>query len=116
MTVNHPKKWWAIFKDIYKNADVEDGIPPIKLNGNINTNNHHKAGVFNIHLIAASSVNDDHVNLPYEPAIKDDNLNLNRIKLSSTDVEDQIKLLDVNKAFGPDGLQELLKKVANPSV
>ena len=35
--VIHPKKWWATLNDIYKNADVEDGILPIEIDGNIIT-------------------------------------------------------------------------------
>ena len=108
--VIHPKKWWATLKDIYKNADVEYGIPPIEVEGNIITDDRQKAEAFNKHFIAASSVNDEYVNLPYEPAIRDDDFNLNNINISSTDVEDQIKLLDVHKAFGPDGISPRIVK------
>ena len=111
----NPKKWWTVLKDVYKNSEIDDSIPPLEIQNTIITNDTEKAQAFNKHFIKASTLNDDQVDLPYEPDIRDDLFDLTTIDISITDVEDQIKLLDVNKASGPDGISpRIIKECCNP--
>ena len=111
----NPKTWWTILKEVYKNCDIEDGIPPIEIQNHILTDDAAKAEAFNKHFIAASKVDDSHTDLPFDPQIRDDNFDLNLIHVTVSDVEDQIKLLDVNKAFGPDGISpKIIKECIGP--
>ena len=102
-------------KDVYKNCDIEDGIPPIEFQNHILAEDSAKAQAFNKHFIAASKTIDSHTDLPFDPQIRDDSFHLNFINITVSDVEDQIKLLDVNKAFGPDGISpKIIKECIGP--
>ena len=38
----NPKKWWSLLKNVYKNGDVEDSIPPLEVDGELICNDSEK--------------------------------------------------------------------------
>ena len=61
-----------------------------------------KATAFNDFFLEASTLDDSNHEVPCDDFIVD--AGLNRIEITLQDVVDQLKCLDTNKSFGPDGI------------
>ena len=108
------KKWWSLIKKVQKSNDLHDTIPPLHVDGDILTDNKEKANAFNSYFKKASTLDDSHASLPNEPVIFQ--YGLNSIHITMEDVTDQIKALDVNKAFGPDLISPRFLKEGGPVI
>ena len=106
------KRWWSLLKTVYKNCDMPDQIPPIEVNGNQITDDKEKANVFKNYFASISSFDGD-FNLPDEPIIiRGDTLE--SITVTNQDILDQLKMINVNKAYGIDEISpRLLKESGN---
>ena len=111
MGKENPKKWWSILKNILGQTNESD-IPPIKIGDTIITDNKEKADAFNQFFVESSTLNDDNVNLPNQENID----GLDNILVSENDVLDQLANLDINKAYGPDGIPPKLLKEARKEI
>ena len=105
------KKWWHILKDILGQTS-DSQYPPLHVNNEIIVNDRLKAEAFNNFFAKASDLDDsNHPLPPDEPNFHDQ---LNDIEITETDVMDQLNLLDINKAYGPDGVPpRILKEAKN---
>ena len=107
----HPKKWWKIAKSfIKKDADKGSCYPPIKVNGDIVTDDKEKAEAFNNHFIKFSTVNAEHAPVP--DGTTRVNQTLKDITITEKDVIDLLKALDIKKASGPDQISQKMLKEA----
>ena len=104
------KKWWTLLKKVYTGSDCFDTIPPIEINNKIVTDDQEKAELFNEFFATASSVDDKNASLPNQGRVFLMGNNLNDIIVTEKEVSDQIKLLDSNKSYGPDGISPLFIK------
>ncbi len=86
-------------------------IPPLEVGGKIITDNRQKAEVFNDFFTQVSSLDDENAELPQD-FINDVVNRLDEIVVTEQDVHDQLKILDTNKAYGPDGIPPRLLKEA----
>ena len=110
--VRNSKKWWNLLKSVYSNNISYNGIPPMKDNDRLVSSDYEKAQLFNKHFLSTSKLNDNNCTLPNDPFIHESILN--NIIITEQDVNDQLKTLDTNKAFGPDQISpKLLKEAAN---
>jgi hypothetical protein len=112
---NNPKKWWSLLKQINKNNYSSDTIPPIELNNVILTDDADKAEAFNDFFLSVTELDDSNAFLPHEPVINPVIDRLEFIEITATDINDQLGLIDVSKAYGPDEISpRLLKEGGNP--
>ena len=114
-SLRNSKKWWKLLKSVHRNNDLSDEIPPIEYNGKIYCDDKDKANIFNNYFVSISSIEskDAETRLPDIPDIFLGN-ELEFIQITTGDVEDQLKTLDVNKAYGSDSIPpQLLKEGGN---
>jgi hypothetical protein len=109
------KKWWTLLKQIYKNNDIEDTIPPLHYNNETITDDKEKADAFNIFFLSVTSLNDNNSELPPNNPVIAGNF-IETIHITENDVLDQLKLLDTNKSYGPDGISPKLLKEGGHSI
>ena len=84
-------------------------IPPMTTsNGHIIIDDEDKANAFNDFFVSASFLDDSNANLP--PDELSEVQPLDNIIITEEEVHDQIKLLDVNKAYGPDNISPVFLK------
>ena len=100
------RQWWKVAKQFLKsNGDSE--IPILIENNTQFKTPAEKASLLNSYFCDQSNVDDSHASLPpFEPP----DIALNNITVTDTDVEDVLKLLNVNKACGPDLISPKLLK------
>ena len=101
------KKWWTILKSLLGQAH-ESAFPPLDYEGNIIVNDKEKADAFNEFFSNASRIDDSNAQLPDLQPVTD--ASLQSIEVTVQDVLDQLKALDVSKAYGPDGIPPRLFK------
>jgi hypothetical protein len=102
------KTYYKLAKEVF-NQQHDAALPPINLeNGEIIVNNSLKAEAFNNFFASASHVNDANASLPDKcepfPGIS----KLNNIVISETEIDDQLKILIANKAYGHDRISPRL--------
>ena len=100
------KQWWKITKQFLKQSNDSD-IPLIIHNGEHHSSSIDKANIINDYFSAQSTVDDTHATLP--PLNPSDTV-LSEIVVSEQDVNDVLKLIDGNKACGPDLVSPKLLK------
>ena len=101
-----PKQWWKVAKQFLKNNnDIEI---PLLVQDNIQYSTPiEKATLLNSYFCEQSNIDDSHASLPVlEPPVNV----LNHIDISVSDTEDILKLLNCNKASGPDLISPRLLK------
>ena len=100
------KQWWKIAKQFLK-QNTESNISLLIENNRQYSEPVDKANILNNYFCEQSNVDDSHAFLPpFEPSASF----LDGINISETDVEDVLKLLDNNKACGPDLINPRLLK------
>ena len=74
-----------------------------------------KATIFNDLFISKSEIDDSGILPPNDNSLQDiANEQLNHIDITLQDVIDQLATLDINKAYGPDGIgPKVLKNISN---
>ena len=105
------KKWWTLLKQVYKNNDIHEGIPPLEVDNKILNDDRDKAEAFNDFFLSVTSLDDSNKDLPDDPQIMNI-ISLDSLHVTENDVLDQIKCLDVNKSYGPDGISPRIIKEA----
>ena len=100
------KQWWKVAKQFLK-QNTESNISLLIENNRQYSEPIDKANILNNYFCEQSNVDDSHASLPpFEPSASF----LDGINISETDVEDVLKLLDNNKASGPDLINPRLLK------
>ena len=113
---NDKKKFWKIIRHFVKDKDSSSLLPPILDPDNTNQNkfgflDSEKAEILNKYFVSISTVDDSTTHLPNSEQ-KCQNL-LSSIECSPDEIESLIKLLNVNKATGPDIISnKMLKPVS----
>ena len=103
------KQWWTVTKQFLKQNKDSD-ISCIIQNDNYYTTAHDKATIINNFFCSQSTVDDSHTSLPPMELPAE---SLGIIQISTQDVEDVLKLLNVSKSSGSDLISpRLLKEVA----
>lgn len=110
----NPKKWWKVLKEILGQCDNSE-IPPIHVNDEILVDTKEKANAFNEYFSSVTEINDLNQVLPdNDPSIINNENCLNQVTITEQDVLDQLKILDINKAYGPDSISpKILKEAAH---
>ena len=106
----HNKKWWSLLKQVYSNSDSMESIPPLNYEDKIIIDNKEKTELFNKFFLEASSLDTSNAELPTNGNVLNIGPELISINISKEDVMDQLKVLDVTKAYGPDGLSPIFFK------
>ena len=105
-----PGKWWRIAKSISNFTKARDPPPFLEHDGQICIHPSNKVEILNTHF---SNI----ANIDNEPVISDNvtplPCHLNEFIITEQEILDQLKILNVNKPAGPDGVSpRLLKDIA----
>ena len=103
------KKWWTLLKQVYSNNSIQ-AIPPIETDNSIITNDKDKADAFNTYFVEASSLEDTNATLPENVELFGNVQILENVDITDEDIDDQLQIMDVNKAYGPDCIPPRLLK------
>jgi hypothetical protein len=110
----NPKRWWTIAKDTMgktKNAT----IPSMVSNNEVYDSDYDKAKLFNDYFLEVQSLpNAPPEELPEEPPSIQSRLE--HLTIQEKDVNDILLCLNVNKAYGPDGIGPKILKEGRPSL
>ncbi|CAG2219960.1 unnamed protein product [Mytilus edulis] len=106
-----PGKWWRIAKSVSNFTKNRDSPPFLEHDGQIFIHPLDKSEILNNHFA-------DIANIDIEPEIPDNNepppCHLNKFVITEKEILDQLKILNVNKPAGPDGISpRILKEVAS---
>ena len=112
----NPKKWWSLLKSVYSNSELNETIPPLTDGDRIITDAKEKAQLLNEFFVSASTIDESKGTLPDTPHLLNNPDMLENIIITEKDVEDQIKVLDCNKAFGPDEISPYFLKKGGPQI
>ena len=113
---NDKKKFWHIIRHFVKSNNTSGNIPPLVIDSAGHQNvycftDEEKAECLNNYFTSISNVDDSNTQLPF-PQIKCQNT-VSSISCTPSEVETLIKLLNPNKATGPDNVSnKMLKAVA----
>ena len=107
---NCSNDWWKTLKTFIKPSQFSS-IPPIKVNGTINSD---KANILNDYFTEQSSLDDSNATLPED--LDHPDFTLNSISVTANEVEAVLKSLQIGKVAGPDAINNrILQKLAQPS-
>jgi len=107
------KQWWKVLKQVGKMGNSNASIPPIEDGNDIVTNDKNKAEIFNTFFQHISRLNDSGVDVPREHRMNNERL-LSNVRVTESDILDQLSILDTSKAYGPDGIPpKLLREAGN---
>ena len=109
------KSFFKITKSIMK-GEIENKIPSIYNNNNVINKDLEKAELFNTYFASASKLDDSTATLPFDeyPTVS---VNVfDNITIYESEVVDQLKTLDLNKSYGPDGIAPLFLKIGTNSL
>ena len=110
----NPKKWWSLVSQTMGKAK-KSSFPVMENKGVLYSTDKEKAELFNQVYLESSNLSGDHFDLPeVVPAV--DHETLEEIVVLEKDVEDVLKCLDTNKAYGPDNVSPRLVKEAGPAI
>ena len=104
------KTWWTLLKSIYSNTDSSLSVPPLETNNKTIVDDKEKAEAFNTFFLEASQIDDSDAKLPLNHNITEHINSLSSIDIKRKDVQDQMQILNTNKAYGPDGLSPIFIK------
>jgi hypothetical protein len=115
---NNPKKWWQLLKDLMQTTKTES-IPPLIVDDTLINDDVSKANACNKAFAKITHVESLYNELPILESIPDvnnDTDQINNIVITEQEVLDQLKILNVSKSYGPDGIPPLLLKEAGQSI
>jgi hypothetical protein len=110
----NPRKWWQLVGQTMGTSKKSNY--PVMIRGNkICETDKEKADAFNDTYIESSNMAGDNFEIPEHvvPLVND---HLDNIIVKEKDVEDILKCIDTNKAYGPDNISPRLLKEAGPSI
>jgi hypothetical protein len=111
---SNPKKWWSVAKETMGNRK-QSTIPSMLANGEVHNTDEEKAKLFNDYFLEVQSL----PNQPVDPIFEDKappEETIEMITISNKDVDDALKCLDTNKAYGPDGISPKVLKEGRPAI
>jgi hypothetical protein len=111
---NNPKKWWSLVGQTM-GTSKKSNYPVMIHDNKICESDKDKAEAFNDTYVKSSTLNDDDFEVP-DVQMELDHEPIEHIRILEKDVDDIIKCLDVNKAYGPDNVSPKLLKEARPSI
>ncbi|MCG8048301.1 MAG: reverse transcriptase family protein [Candidatus Thiodiazotropha endolucinida] len=105
---NNIKSWWKLSKQALNIDRTTESIPQLIHNNQQIENDQEKADVLNTYFIAQSQLRDANTNLPeiQQPPYE----KLHTIDITSSDIRDILRALNVSKASGPDLISPRLLK------
>jgi hypothetical protein len=110
----NPKKWWTLVGEVM-GSSKKSSYPVIIKDGVQCLTDQEKAQAFNETFLASSKLTGDNFDLP--EGIPDiDHDSLDNIIIKEKDVEDVIKNINTNKAYGPDNISPKLIKEGGPAI
>ena len=110
----NPKKWWSVAKETMGNRK-QSTIPSMMANNEVYNTDEEKAKLFNDYFLEVQSL----PNEPEDPTFDEQDPpdeTIEMITISNKDVDDALKCLDANKAYGPDGISPKVLKEGRPSL
>ena len=108
-----PGKWWRIIKSLTKLTNSYKPLPPIKSSGQTLFHPIEKANVLNNYFADISSL-DDEPDIPlHGPGPPN---HMENFFITDEEVLDQIKILNLNKPPGPDGISPVILKNISHSI
>ena len=110
----NPQKWWSLVGEVM-GTSKKSSYPVIIRNGVQCLSDKEKAQAFNETYLESSNLTGDNFDLD-ETEITCEHETLDTIEISERDVEDVLKCIDTNKAYGPDDISPKLLKEAGPSI
>jgi hypothetical protein len=110
----NPKKWWSLVGQVM-GSSKKSKYPAIVKDGVIYSTDKEKAQAFNDTFVASSNMTEDDYDAPMED-ITPPHDKLDHIEVLEKDVEDILKGINTNKAYGPDNVSPRLIKEAGPSI
>ena len=110
----NPKKWWTMVGEIM-GTSKKSSYPVIIKDGVQCLTDKEKAQAFNQTYLDSSNLTGDNFELD-DPIEDIDHEVLEHIEITEKDVEDVIKGINTNKAYGPDNISPRLIKEAGPSI
>ena len=110
----NPKKWWSLVGQTM-GTTKKSNYPVIIKDGISYVTDKEKAQAFNDTYIASSNLVGDEYEIPLDDIIPEHIL-LDNIDIKEQDVEDIIKIINTNKAYGPDKISPRLIKEAGSSI
>ena len=109
--VDSIKNWWKKLRSLAGLPTKSSDYPPILVNDMYIDDDREKANAFNLFFCNQSRVDDSSANIPnYVPSENGESLNF--IVITQEEVYDQLLILDVSKATGPDGISPRFLKYA----
>jgi hypothetical protein len=113
-TRTNPKKWWSVAKETMGNRKLSS-IPSMMSNNEVYTTDEEKAKLFNDYFLGVQSL----PNQPENPTFEDQDTpdeTIEMVTITNKDVDDALKCLDPNKAYGPDGIGPKVLKEGRPAL
>ena len=108
--IKNSKKWWTLLKQVNNNNKISDSIPPIENGTSFVVDDKLKADLFNKFFLEASYINEEGATLPDHQNILHMENELHNIQVTQDDVFDQMQILKINKAYGPDSIPPVFIK------
>ena len=109
---SNPKKWWSVAKEKMGNRKAST-IPSMLSGDEVHNTDEAKAKLFNDYFLEVQSLPDQPQNPTFEEEEDPENT-LDMITIVPKDVEDVLKCLNPNKAYGPDGISPRVLKEGGP--
>ena len=106
------KECWNLYKSVL-NIHNKPSIPTLLDDDTPITDDKDKANVFNEFFLSNSQLDDSNTELPES---RGSDTTLDQIEITIKDVSDQISLLDITKAYGPDNISPRLLKLLGETV
>ena len=110
----NPQKWWSVAKETMGNRK-QSTIPSMMANNEVHNTDEEKAKLFNDYFLEVQSL----PNQPEDPMFEEQeepNETIEMITITNKDVDDTLKCLDTNKAYGPDGISPKVLKEGRPAL
>ena len=108
------KRFFGFAKECFSKSKDNSMPPIITDDGDIIVNDCDKASHFNNFFASSSRINESSGSLPSNADCKVNKLN--EIEVQDFEVFDQIKFLDCNKSYGPDGISPKFIKMAGQTI
>ena len=105
------RKWWKTVKEMLGKGK-KDSYPPLIINNSFIYDDKHKANNFNKYFLSQNQIDTTNAKLPMYNEYNDHEI-LDKIEANEAEVLDYIKIIDVNKSTGHDGIGPTLLKMAS---
>ena len=110
----NPKKWWSVAKETMGHRKTST-IPSMITDNEVHNTDEAKANLFNDYFLEVQSLPDQPEAPIFEEHEPPENT-LEMITIVPKDVDDILKCLNTNKAYGPDGISPKVLKEGGPAL